>query len=146
MRAVSWPHNQTIDAVQATAELKKLSLRLSRSLDQSVQDAQPQVVEVWFGSNPVQSATGGPSDRPGPMLMLQGSAKLSAQTINWATVHKDDTLKSVFASGGRVSIRVHCDVLIDQKQKQFSASLAPMLNVQGMPLPGGVFDSWFFLK
>jgi hypothetical protein len=42
-------------------------------------------------------------------------------------------------------IRVHMAQLVDSQQKQFSATLAPVLGTTGLILPGGVFESWMLV-
>jgi hypothetical protein len=62
---INWQHDATIPAAQAVPLLQGLKCNLSRSLHAEVQQAQPQVVQVWFepSPRPATGAPGGPDRR-----------------------------------------------------------------------------------
>jgi hypothetical protein len=117
-------------------------MTLSRSLVPAQQDAVPHVVEVWFEPDPLVGQTGG--DLPAPIVALAGTLKATPQTITWTSTHSPQALKNTIR-GGRLLVRLHCGALVDTKQRQFSATLTALLGVNGLVLPGGVFESWFLI-
>lgn len=141
MRKISWGHDQTISAGQAMQLIQGgLQLNLSRSLEPSLQTANPQVLQVWL--EPLISPDNQSRTAPQAILTLPGKLRITPQTISWVTVSTPSELKATLQLG-RVLIRLHCGTLFDANKKQFSASLAPLLGLQGTILPGGVFESWF---
>lgn len=143
VKRVSWPHDQTLTVSSATTLLRQgLQLTLSRSVDTSQQEKPPNIIEVWFQSNP--SATPIASDTPLPIVSMFGTLKVTPQTIVWTPVTSAEGFKSMMRPG-RVLIRVHIGALIDAKKRQFSATLAPLLGFEGLVLSGGVFESWFLV-
>jgi hypothetical protein len=44
-----------------------------------------------------------------------------------------------------VLIRIHLGTLCDNKERVYSASTEKLLGVATPHLPGGVFESWFFI-
>lgn len=136
---VSWPHGETVPGDTAASLLREgIKLSLSLSLHQTIQDTQPQLVTVWF-----QADTAPP--QPELFFAPTGRAKFSPRTIVWATVNDPDVLRRTFRRPGRLLLRLHCDALFDANRRQFSSSLAKMLGLEGLALPGGVFESWIFV-
>ncbi len=143
MRKISWGHDQTISAGQATQLLQGgLQFTLSRSLEPGLQTANPQVMQVWL--EPLISPDNQSKTSPQPILTLPGKLRITPQTISWVTISTPSELKATVQLG-RVLIRLHCGALFDANKKQFSASMAPLLGTQGLILPGGVFESWFII-
>ena len=144
IRKISWPHDATLKVAPATALLQGgLQVTLSRSLDPSQQDKAPSVFEVWFQPNPLNPA--GAVDAPLPMVSIFGNLRVSPQTITWIPITSANGFKLMMRAG-RVLIRVHCGALKDSKNRQFSATLTPILGVEGLVLSGGVFESWFLVE
>jgi hypothetical protein len=142
---VNWPHAAVVSADDALNLLQLLNIRLSRSLSPSVQQEQPQVVQVWFEPAPINAA----SNRPGAplaVLTVVGDATFTPQTIKWASRHGPDDLKKTLSMSGRVLIRIHCGALLDEKRRQLSGSLEAIIPANTIRLPGGVFESWFHVK
>jgi hypothetical protein len=144
IRKISWPHDAPITVAQASSLLQGgLQVTLSRSLDQGQQATPPACFEVWFQPDPT-GITGAP-DTPLPIVSLFGRLKVTPQTITWTPAFSAEALKATVRAG-RLLVRVHCGVLIDTKQRQFSATLTAVLGVNGLVLSGGVFESWFFVR
>jgi hypothetical protein len=120
-----------------------LKLNVSRSIDTSQQAEPPNIVEVWFQPNPSLTPTG--PDTPLRIVSIFGTLKFTPQTITWTPTTSAEGIKATLRPG-RVLIRVHVGALIDAKRRQFSATLAPLLNFEGLVLSGGVFESWFFIR
>jgi hypothetical protein len=130
--------------VQATSLLLNgLQVTLSRSLDAPQQDKLPSVFEVWFQADPTSNQTA--PQNPLPILSFFGPLKVTPQTITWTPFMNENVLKATLRPG-RLLVRVHCSALIDNKQRQFSNTLSVILGVNGLVLPGGVFESWFFMR
>ena len=143
VRKISWGHDQTISASQATQLLQGgLQFTLSRSLEAGLQTANPQVVQVWM--EPLISSDNQSRTAPQAILTLPGRLRITPQTISWTTISTPSELKATIQLG-RIVIRLHCGALFDANKKQFSATLAPLLGLQGTILPGGVFESWFLI-
>jgi hypothetical protein len=136
---LSWDHNSTVPFPQALTLLASLKIRLSRSLHNDVVTLQPQLMQVWFEPPP-----GGNPIAPGSVLTLSGKLQLTPQMLTW-TGAVDQGFRQALGNGGRVLIRVHCGNLYDVQKKVFSAGLDPILGTTSLRLPGGVFESWFFV-
>ena len=72
--------------------------------------------------------------------------EITPQTITWTCAHPTGVLAQVLSQGGRVLVRIHCGHLFDAKRRAFSAALDAILTLDSLRLPGGVFESWFFVK
>ena len=142
---VNWKHGVTVDAGLTATLLQALKCNLSRSLHAELQETQPDVVQVWFEPSSIQTAAGqaGP---PAPILTFSGDVQMTPQTLSWTSTHPADVLMETLKRGGRVLIRIHCAHLYDAKRRPFSAALDAVLTVDSLRLPGGVFESWFFVK
>jgi hypothetical protein len=140
---VSWQHGSTVDPVTAAKLLLALRGSLSSPLLPAVLDAQPQLVQVWF--EPLQelgqTAPGTPA-----LKVVNGQLKLASQTFTWAATLASDVLTRALVAGGRVLIRIHCGNLIDAKKRVFSAATDALFDAESLRLPGGVLESWFFVK
>jgi hypothetical protein len=143
IKKVSWPHDQTIAVGAATTLiLGGLQVTLSKSLDPSQQQSPPNVFEVWFQPDSRANPTG--QDTPLPMVSIFGSLRVTPQTITWVAGVSPAALKSTIRPG-RVLVRVHCGALEDQKGRQFSGTISGIVNIAGLILSGGVFESWFLI-
>lgn len=100
-------------------------------------------MEVWYQPDPGANPTAAPV--PLPIVSVFGTLKITPQTIGWTANLPAGTFEKILRTG-RVLIRIHCDVLIDAKQRQFSSTLTGILGTTGLILPGGVFESWFLIK
>jgi len=143
---VSWPHRETMGPDQAISLLQGLKCNLSRSLHPEIQNAPPEVVQVWFEPLPDRAATTGQAGPPLPILTLAGSLQVTPQTLSWTALHSAGLLMESLSRGGRVHIRVHCGHIYDAKRRPFSAALDAILELDSLRLPGGVLESWFFIK
>lgn len=144
IRKISWPHDESMRVAAATSLLSGgLQVTLSRSLDVSQQDKTPSVFEVWFQPNP--SGTAGIPDTPMPMVSIFGTLRTTPQTITWIPTVSANGFKAMMRPG-RVLVRVHVGVLKDSKNRQFSATIAQLIGLNGLVLSGGVFESWFLVE
>jgi hypothetical protein len=145
---VSWPHGATIPLPQALTLLTSLKCKLSRSLSPDLVTALPQVVQVWFEPPPQAPVTTAPNPvrMPSPILTFDGKIQLTPQTLSWTTSLDPVALRQTMGGGGRVLIRIHAGTLYDAQKKAFSATLDQILGTTSLRLPGGVFESWFFVS
>jgi hypothetical protein len=106
----------------------------------------PQVVQVWFEPPPEPPAPPSNASLPPPILTFDGKIQLTPQTLTWATALTPVALRQTIGRGGRVLIRIHAGTLYDAQKKAFSATLDQILGTTSLRLPGGVFESWFFVS
>jgi hypothetical protein len=144
VRRISWTHDGSLSASQALQVLQGgLQITLSRSLDPAVQAIPQQVMQVWF--EPDSTTPAGIPDTPLPIATIVGKLRVTPQTIAWLPSVSPTGLR-LMARRGRILVRLHCGMLIDARQRQFSASVAPLFGTRGLIIPGGVFESWFFIE
>ncbi len=143
---VSWDHGATVGAEQAAEMLRSLSCRLSRPLHPDLLQQQPQVVQVWFEPAPTVTPAANASGAPTMLTVFSGRVQLAPQILSWSTAHLAPVLVRVLGPGGRVLIRVHCGAIFDAGKRPFSSSLDAILSLDSLRLPGGVFESWVFVK
>lgn len=139
---VSWEHGATVSVGQALEILQSLRCRLSRSLHAELQELPPLVIHVWFEPLPTPEGQRALTT----LLVLDGQAQVTPQILAWASRHPAPVLSQALTPGGRILIRIHCGHLFDSKRRPFSASLDAILSLDSLRLPGGVFESWFFVK
>ncbi|OGB94488.1 MAG: hypothetical protein A2Z31_08260 [candidate division NC10 bacterium RBG_16_65_8] len=143
---MNWKHEATLGADQAAALLQAIKCNLSRSLHGEIQQAPPAVVQVWFEPLPRATLTSSQVSLPIPIVTLIGKIDVTPQTLNWTCGHPTGVLTEALSPGGRVSIRIHCGYLYDAKRRPFSAAPDAIIALESLRLPGGVFESWFFVK
>jgi hypothetical protein len=78
--------------------------------------------------------------------VVDGRAQVTPQTLTWASSHVANVLLEAFREGGRVLVRIHCGLLYDTKRRPFSAALDAVVTLESVRLPGGVMETWFFIK
>jgi hypothetical protein len=140
IRGITWKHDAVVSVSEAIALLDDLRVTLNRSMDAATQQSQPHVVNVWFESHD-------PDQPPPPMIAIIGVMKYSAQTAGWVTGHNADELTRTLSRRlGRVLIRFNCNYLFDLKGRAISSSTDVIRRTGSPPLPGGVFESWFWVK
>lgn len=120
--------------------LDDIHLTLTRSLDVSVQRAQPHVTNIWY-------ETHDPAIAPQPLFPLIGGMKYTAQTVMWVSQHNPNDLVRIFSRHmGRILIRFNCNFLLDQKGRAISSCTDVIVPTGSPPMPGGIFESWFWIK
>lgn len=141
----NWPHAGVLAFQQAADLLQGLKCRLSKSLHDQIQKAQPQVTEVWFAPAPT-TAAGAPPDVL-PLMVFAGTTQVTPQTLSWTPAPgSTDPFARQLRAGGRVIIRIHCGDLWDVNSRPFSSSLDGILGMRSLALPGGVLESWFLVQ
>jgi hypothetical protein len=133
---VNWPHGGNAPATQ----LSELRISLEAELHRSFGDAMPALFQVWLEQAPSPDAPNAPS----AILVLHGQAVMASSTeIAW--ICENDLEKLPVPVGTRVHIRVHVAHIWDKDGNVYSAA-PDVLTSHVMPhLPGGIFESWFFL-
>jgi len=140
IRAITWKHDAVVSPAAAVDQLSGIQITISRSLSDAVQKANSAVIQIWY--EPL-----GPTQPPWPIVTLDGVMRYSPQTIGWSLQNQRDDLLKLFAQHlGRILIRVHCWYLLDQKGKPVSSSPEVIISSGLPPMPGGVFESWFWVK
>ncbi|HLB75852.1 MAG TPA: hypothetical protein VJO72_02350 [Candidatus Dormibacteraeota bacterium] len=143
--AVNWRHGVTLTAADTSKLLHDLECSLSVPLDTTVLESAPQVFHVWFEPKPA-TLPDGTVAAPTVLRVLDGRAKMSPVIVVWGTTHTDASLTELLSTGGRILVRVQCPNLYDAKRRPFSATLAGVLKLAGPHPPGGVLESWWFVK
>lgn len=140
IRGTSWKHEDVVDVATALKMLDDISVTLTRSLDPSVVSAPGSVVQVWFES----IGTGAP---PQPIIAFDGKLAVSARVVRWVSAHQpNDVVKTLGRSVGRILVRVHCSYLLDANKRPVSSTPDLVLRAGFPAMPGGVFESWFFVR
>lgn len=127
-----------IDA--ALALLDDISVTFTRSLEASIPQTQSAVVQVWYerfdGTNV-----------PQPIFTLNGQMAISPRIVRWkSSVAPNDIIKIMQRAFGRVLVRVHCNYLLDLNKRPVSSTSELILQTGFPGMPGGTFESWFFVK
>ncbi len=142
----NWPQGERLLPAAAVAVLQDVQLTLSDPLHARTLDQQPQVVQVWFEpAPPQQAATGAGQTFPAPLMAFHGSTRLRAREVFWAAADERERMSATLAATGRVMLRVHCGMLVDERGRALSSSLEALTGVRSPRLPGGVFEAWFFV-
>jgi hypothetical protein len=100
-------------------------------------------MQVWF--EPLSATTPAGARTAASILTFEGKLQLTPQTMNWTLGLDPPTLRGALGAGGRVLVRIHCGNLFDAQKRVFSSSLDQILGTTSLRLPGGVFESWFFV-
>jgi hypothetical protein len=135
---VSWREGVTLKVADAKTQVAKLVCGLSAPFHSRLAESLPKVVQVWFEPD---------GQRPMGILTLHGILASSPDrlTLTWTLRDPDTSLDELFKPGGRILIRIHCGHLYDEKERVFSAALDTVIGIATPHVPGGVFESWFFV-
>ena len=140
IRGINWPHDAVLQMPEALKQLDDLHITLNRSLEDRIQRTQPHVVNVWFETHEAQLA-------PQTLFGLTGVMRYSPQTVGWIVQHPPELLTPMLSRRlGRILIRFNCNFLLDQAGRAISAASDVILPTGSPPLPGGIFESWFWVK
>lgn len=139
IRKVTWQEGVKLKVNEAKAQLSALRCDFSAPFHQRLAEPLPEVIRVWF-------EPGG--QRPMGILTLHGTLGSSAdrQSLTWKLTDPDAVLDELLKQGGRILIRIHCGHLYDEKERVFSAALDTVIKIATPHVPGGVFESWFFVQ
>lgn len=143
---VSWVPHEVLSPNDAVLAVARGTIVLSAPLHDLSLQQQPQVVQVWLEPRaPVP-----PQDTnvrlPLAIQTLPLITQLDASNIVFRTLADRAQLTEILGQGGRVLIRVHCGHLLDEAERPFSASLDGVLGTKSPHTPGGVHETWFFVK
>jgi len=150
IKSVSWKQANVQTNQETLGTLSGLRIILTEALLPAVIEQQPQVVEVWFESDlrlVLPNATAPflvPA--PGPMTVIHGTSKLDSNFISWSVTDNPFHLNRTLNPGGKILIRVHCGHLFAADKRPFSAALDVITGIPTLHAPGGVFESWFFVR
>jgi len=101
----------------------------------------PQVFQVWFLPDAAQGA-----QTMSLIATLSGSIRMQAANITWRPSVIPSALRLAFGPGGQVLVRIHCGFLLDSRGLPVSAALDAVTGItSAAPIPGGIFESWFFV-
>jgi hypothetical protein len=134
----TWAHASTVVA-QSVVPLR-LSASTSRPLRADQVESPPAAVQVWFEPGDSQA------NAPQPILVVHGTLRLGSSNLDWASNDSSDALFRMFARGGRLLIRIHCTNLLDRDGNMLSAATDAFRLGEALHIPGGVFESWFFVQ
>jgi hypothetical protein len=117
-------------------------MAFSKPFHPLVRETAPQSVQVWF--EPAGGASATAQSAPRQVMTLHGKLSYDLRSLAWELVDDDAVVTRLFVAGGRVIIRVHCGVLGDEDGRAFSSAQTALARWETLPVPGGIFESWFF--
>jgi hypothetical protein len=138
---IGWPHDGRMRAADAVGLLHGIKIAFSKPFHPTVRETSPQAVQVWFEPGAVSSTA---QSTPRQIMAFHGKLSYDVQTLVWAMTDDDATVNRLLVAGGRVMIRVHCGVIGDADGRAFSAAQNVLARWATLPVPGGIFESWFF--
>jgi hypothetical protein len=139
---ISWPHEGRARAVDAVGLLRGIKIGFSKPFHPTIRELSPQAVQVWI--EPLVSANATTPSGPATIFALHGRLQYDVQTLVWTLTDDDTLVARVLRTGGRIMIRVHCGVIGDVDGRAFSAAQNALARWATLPVPGGIFESWFF--
>jgi hypothetical protein len=137
---INWENNASLDLQAAVLILHNMQITFSAPISPASQETRPQVIQVWY-----EQAVSENSDLM-PIVTIAGISTVTEKHISWQPQNTPGALLKQLRNGGRIGIRIHCGVLLDTDNRPFSASLDVLNGVQSPRLPGGVFESWYFIR
>jgi hypothetical protein len=140
---INWPHEGSVRAPAALTLLKELRVGFSKPLNPRVREFSPQTVQVWLETFPRVATTG--QVTPSPILTLHGRLAYEAEGLVWTLMDAETAVTAQLQAGARVNVRVHCGVIGDVDGRAFSAAQKVLAEWETLPVPGGIFESWFFV-
>jgi hypothetical protein len=139
---INWQHDSTIGPDEAAVLLARISINMSVPFGARTREQQPQAMQVLFEPLPKT----GTNMQLTVMMSVPGTLKLGATTARWTTTVNRDQLTGLLSAGGRIWLRWHCGALLDQKDRPMSASTDVLHGTTSPHVPGGVLESWLFVK
>jgi hypothetical protein len=143
---INWQHGETIGFSQVLAVLDNLECFFSEAIAPELIDQQPQVVQVWFEPRVLPPDQLDEPRSPHNLWVFNGILELREDGLKWSLQTNHDEASQVLAEGGRVLIRVHCGYLYDNDRRPLSAAPDVLIGAETPHVPGGVFESWFFIN
>jgi hypothetical protein len=144
---VSWKHGVTLAISDALTAIRQVTITPSQAVNATAPTSSSQVVQIWFEPDPAPTPAGAVAAlAPSTIFTIHGTAVLNTAGLVWSRKDDDAILTKVFVNGGRVLIRLHCGMLISTDGRNFSAALDTLTQQASPHVPGGVFESWFFVK
>jgi hypothetical protein len=138
---IGWPHDGRMRAADAVGLLHGIKIAFSKPFHPLVRETSPQAMQVWFEPGAVSSTA---QSTPRQIMAFHGKLSYDIQTLVWGMIDDDATVNRLLVVGGRVMIRVHCGVIGDEDGRAFSAAQNVLVRWATLPVPGGIFESWFF--
>ena len=83
---------------------------------------------------------------PQAIVALLGKVEIRDQEISWLVTNNADDLAQAFGRGGRLVVRLHCGYLADREGRPLSAILEGITGIRSPHPPGGVLESWFYVR
>lgn len=148
VRAISWTHDARVTVPDALSILKEIKVTFSKRFHAETRNAAPLALQVWVEpqiGNPTNPTSAAAPD-PTQIVTLQGQIEYGTNALVWITTHTENGLLRVLIPGGRILIRIHCGLLGDTDKRMFSGSPRALVDWESLPLPGGVFESWFYVS
>ena len=145
IRSISWPHDQIVELDRALDLLVELRLGMSSPASSETDKAQPQVVQVLFEPGVLEN------EPTAVIRVLKGRTQIKSMEITWAGPSNRDDLFKMISSGitgnenGRVWVRVSCGGILDEKDRPLSSSPGVLYGREMVGVPGGIFESWFYI-
>jgi hypothetical protein len=141
IREVSWTHGGRLSPDEAANTMRELRLLLSHRLLPEMLNRLNGTVEASLETRVTQGSTV-------RILTTQLNGKTAAddQALIWSSSDPDDVLLGAMRTGPRVVLRVLCGHLIDEQKRPFSAALDALTGIESPRVPGGLFESWFFVR
>lgn len=145
---MNWKHESTITGTAAIALLKQIQIVLSDPLNQPAGTVLPQVIQVWYEQDSILKTVANVSP-PTTIFTIHGTTALAATGgpgLTWTCKDDSASLTAAFGAGGRLLVRVHCGFLFTTDGRNFSAALDCVTGIGTIKVPGGIFESWIFVK
>jgi len=140
---INWRHDQTVTSQEGLATLRQLQITFSKQFHPLVRQVRPQTVQVWL--EPSGGSVLGGLTNPSQILTAHGQVAYDLQSLTWNLKDAETSVTSIMQNGVRVNIRIHCGLIGDIDGRAFSAAQRLLAQWDTLLVPGGIFESWFFV-
>jgi hypothetical protein len=141
---VSWTHEARLNASDGLGVLREMKITFSTPIHRTIRERRPEAMQVWLEPLPVTTAAAAQTG-PSQLFTVHGRLAYEQQALLWRMTDTEALLTRHLESGVRVLIRIHCGVLADASKRIYSATLRALIDFETLPVPGGIFESWFFV-
>jgi hypothetical protein len=139
---IGWPHDGRVRAADAMGLLRGIKVGFSKPFHPLVRERSPQAVQIWL--EPAGAVSNTAQSSPRQILAFHGKLGYDVQSLVWSLTDDETAVLRLLQAGGRVMIRIHCGVLGDVDSRAFSSAAIVLARWETLPVPGGIFESWFF--